>query len=616
MRPQGRPRASPLRPGTAPRLCAVCAVAGKAKKQRQQRNKGREASMTEYELLRKLGLNVAGGQAPPAEVPPPQPLELALHALLGPFADLFADPFQQLHKHRMIRKCMLRNISPLHLAAGEGRRDEDFIEGWTPLHWACGLSPGKHVPAADMQRVMEMLLQAGAHADAYTHDGHTPSMYIVENVKGGDAVGCLALLHSYGADLHVVDEQGRTLLMRAAAGGNVEAARWLLEQGLDYTRVDKQGRRAEHHAHKKVRKEIAAAAAAVGLTAAGGGAAGAPAAPIAGCEAAAGTKVLPRQRWRLELPLAGCPQLDPGELVWGKVLGSGCFGVVHAGAYRGQPGAGEAGDATYGHLVAIKVPKLYTEAKVHTLQQELHTLARLAAAAAAAAERGDDGDGGSSGAAATRPSSHVVEFKGVVTRRDGAQALVLGRCATSLVDEVALAKLSAADRFRVACEVTQLCDFGLSAVATWATEDAAGAAGHWKPLQDDRFEGNPFWAAPERVNCQPYSCKADVWSWGILLAQLATWCGADPFPSLNSSTVATVRAAPQRLGPEHLRPHILRHTRCDSREVRRLVSDCVQADPAERPSMREVVERLTRMQPKALPRPERNRGAEEVPQVP
>ena len=43
--------------------------------------------------------------------------------------------------------------------------------------------------------------------------------------------GCLAVLQRYGADLHVLDEQGRSLLMRAAAAGNVEAARWLLEQG-------------------------------------------------------------------------------------------------------------------------------------------------------------------------------------------------------------------------------------------------------------------------------------------------------------------------------------------------------------------------------------------------
>ena len=38
--------------------------------------------------------------------------------------------------------------------------------------------------------------------------------------------------------------------------------------------------------------------------------------------------------------------------------------------------------------------------------------------------------------------------------------------------------------------------------------------------------------------------QADVWTWGIMLSQLAGWRGATPFPSMDSSTVRQPPAPP------------------------------------------------------------------------
>lgn len=250
----------PLRPAPAPRLSAVCVVAGKAKKQRQQRRdggggrgSGGEATVSgaRPQLLPRVngGMDAAPGFREPSvhgfsnrpnqSLPPELVLLQQLGGGLGPlanpfasfahsFSDAFVDPFEELQKQRMISKCLQKDISPLHLAAGAGMQEDvrrmlqqwgflpaaateweaewgdygsdrdgegdddgsnefmhpdaqDF-EGRTPLHWACSNVLRRHAkeapPAPDKKRVVEWLLQAGAHADTVTHDGHTPSMYI------------------------------------------------------------------------------------------------------------------------------------------------------------------------------------------------------------------------------------------------------------------------------------------------------------------------------------------------------------------------------------------------------------------------------------------------------
>ena len=64
---------------------------------------------------------------------------------------------------------------------------------------------------------------------------------------GGD-IADLDMLHSIGAPLDMVDEQGRTALYMAAATGYDEAVRWLLDHGADPSIVAEDKRSPLHAA--------------------------------------------------------------------------------------------------------------------------------------------------------------------------------------------------------------------------------------------------------------------------------------------------------------------------------------------------------------------------------
>jgi membrane dipeptidase len=74
-----------------------------------------------------------------------------------------------------------------------------------------------------------------------------PEGRLVQAIEEGDADGVRALLAT-GANVRVADEDGVTLVMRAAAAGNAETVRLLLAAGADPTARDRYGRNAADRA--------------------------------------------------------------------------------------------------------------------------------------------------------------------------------------------------------------------------------------------------------------------------------------------------------------------------------------------------------------------------------
>ncbi|EFJ44874.1 hypothetical protein VOLCADRAFT_82642 [Volvox carteri f. nagariensis] len=118
-----------------------------------------------------------------------------------------------------------------------------------------------------------------------------------------------------------------------------------------------------------------------------------------------------------------------------------------------------------------------------------------------------------------------------------------------------------------------ICDFGLSRILAGNDVQSSSAAGH------------AFWMAPELLRAQPYDEKADVYSYGVILYQLAYWVDDQLYGGLNKAqvdfqVVHGILRLQDRL-PSGIDP-----------AVQALVRDCVDEDPRNRPSMSQVLERL------------------------
>jgi hypothetical protein len=74
-----------------------------------------------------------------------------------------------------------------------------------------------------------------------------PDRKLVQAIESGNADGVRSLV-SAGANVKVADENGVTLVMRAAAAGNAETVRLLLAAGADPTARDRHGRNAADRA--------------------------------------------------------------------------------------------------------------------------------------------------------------------------------------------------------------------------------------------------------------------------------------------------------------------------------------------------------------------------------
>ncbi|CAO2818053.1 unnamed protein product [Amaranthus hypochondriacus] len=117
--------------------------------------------------------------------------------------------------------------------------------------------------------------------------------------------------------------------------------------------------------------------------------------------------------------------------------------------------------------------------------------------------------------------------------------------------------------------VVKVCDFGLSRLK------------HHTFLSSNSTAGTPEWMAPEVLRNEPSNEKCDIYSFGVILWELATLCV--PWTGLNPmQVVGAVGFQNRRLTiPEEVDPM-----------VAKIIWDCWENDPCSRPSFSQLIIRL------------------------
>eukprot|EP00210_Caulerpa_lentillifera_P000648 g626.t1 len=123
-----------------------------------------------------------------------------------------------------------------------------------------------------------------------------------------------------------------------------------------------------------------------------------------------------------------------------------------------------------------------------------------------------------------------------------------------------------------------LADFGVA-----ATIERGGSWGNER-LNRSTFVGTPCWMAPEVMEQSlGYDNKADIWSFGITLLELAH--GRAPFARFPPMKVLlmTIHEPPPQLEPVFGQRQFSKH-------MRALVTNCLQKDPSKRPTASQILE--------------------------
>jgi hypothetical protein len=121
--------------------------------------------------------------------------------------------------------------------------------------------------------------------------------------------------------------------------------------------------------------------------------------------------------------------------------------------------------------------------------------------------------------------------------------------------------------------VVKVADFGLARITN---EDTYAST-------IDASAGPAKWMAPETIEKGKFSPAGDVWSFGVVLWELAT--GKRPFADMTAAAAAVAIAKGERLA----RPADI------SDEMWALMQSCWHTDPRQRPSMAQIVAQLAQM---------------------
>ncbi|XP_068736809.1 uncharacterized protein [Montipora capricornis] len=140
-------------------------------------------------------------------------------------------------------------------------KDIDFRStfGRTALHEAVilpeSMNLDKQILLQKRHETLEILLKAGVNPDMQDLVGKTPLHHFFDHVNLAKVVvrkypkivaSTVCLLHEYGADLNVVDLNGRTLVHQAAAFGDFDVMQVLLEHGACFMNSDNDGNTPAH----------------------------------------------------------------------------------------------------------------------------------------------------------------------------------------------------------------------------------------------------------------------------------------------------------------------------------------------------------------------------------
>ena len=122
------------------------------------------------------------------------------------------------------------------------------------LVWSCA--------ASGSLESLRALLDCGANPNSFTENNHLQSA-LMQAAENGH-VGCAKLLIERGADLHAIDDLGRTALGYAATGNQPDALRLLAGAGAPWDQPDDQGRLPVHLAAERGHVEALMALAELG----------------------------------------------------------------------------------------------------------------------------------------------------------------------------------------------------------------------------------------------------------------------------------------------------------------------------------------------------------------